>query len=44
LVFCQRVMTSLGGSVSVASEPGAGARITLHFPVAKHQEQVEDSA
>jgi two-component system response regulator PhcR len=44
LVFCQRVMTSLGGSVSVASEPGAGARITLHFPIQKHQEQVEDSA
>lgn len=44
LVFCQRVMTSLGGSVSVASEPGAGACITLHFPIQKHQEQVEDSA
>ncbi len=32
LVFCQRVMLSLGGSVSVASEPGVGACITLHFP------------
>ena len=32
LVFCQRVMNSLGGSVSVASDPGAGACITLHFP------------
>lgn len=32
LVFCQRVMVSLGGSVSVACEPGVGTCITLHFP------------
>jgi two-component system response regulator PhcR len=31
LLFCQRVMTSLGGSVSVASELCAGASVTLHF-------------
>lgn len=33
LLFCQRVMASLGGTVSVASEPsaGAGAAVTLHF-------------
>ncbi len=31
LLFCQRVMTSLGGSVSVASELSAGASVTLHF-------------
>ena len=43
LVFCQRVMASLGGSVSVASEPGAGARITLHFPFQKNQDQAEDA-
>ncbi len=32
LVFCQRVMVSLGGSVSVACEPGVGTCITLYFP------------
>ncbi|WP_291009873.1 hybrid sensor histidine kinase/response regulator [Hydrogenophaga sp.] len=32
LLFCQRVMSSLGGSVSVASAPGEGTTITLHFP------------
>lgn len=31
LLFCHRVMTSLGGSVSVASELSAGASVTLHF-------------
>jgi two-component system response regulator PhcR len=31
LVFCQRVMSSLGGSVAVRSEPGQGATITLYF-------------
>ncbi len=31
LLFCQRVMASLGGSVSVASELSAGASVTLHF-------------
>lgn len=31
LLFCQRVMNSLGGSVSVASELSAGASVTLHF-------------
>lgn len=43
LVFCQRVMTSLGGSISVASEPGSGACITLHFPSQKNQDQAEDA-
>jgi two-component system response regulator PhcR len=42
LVFCQRVMTSLGGSVGVASEPNAGACITLYFPSQENQNQVED--
>lgn len=32
LLFCQRVMTSLGGSVGVWSEPGQGTTVTLHFP------------
>jgi len=42
LVFCHRVMASLGGSVSVTSAPGAGASIALYFPFQKNQNQVED--
>jgi two-component system response regulator PhcR len=42
LLFCQRVMTSLGGSVSVASVPGQGTTITLHFPFTEpHQVTVQ---
>jgi two-component system, response regulator PhcR len=32
LVFCQRVMTSLGGEVEVQSTPGQGAAVMLYFP------------
>lgn len=32
LVFCQRVLARLGGSVVVRSEPGQGAAVTLYFP------------
>jgi len=42
LVFCQRVMTSLGGSVSIASELGMGACISLYFPSQENQDQAED--
>jgi two-component system, response regulator PhcR len=31
LVFCQRVMSSLGGRVEVQSEPGGGATVSLYF-------------
>jgi two-component system response regulator PhcR len=31
LMFCQRVMLSLGGTVEIASTPGEGATITLRF-------------
>jgi two-component system, response regulator PhcR len=31
LVFCQRVMSSLGGQVVVQSEPGDGATVSLYF-------------
>jgi two-component system response regulator PhcR len=31
LVFCQRVMSSLGGQVEVQSEPGGGATVSLYF-------------
>lgn len=33
LVFCRRVMTSLGGAVTVASTPGEGTVVTLCFPL-----------
>lgn len=33
LLFCQRVMRSLGGSVEVCSTPGQGATVRLFFPL-----------
>lgn len=33
LLFCRRVMTSLGGAVTVASTPGEGTVVTLCFPL-----------
>jgi two-component system response regulator PhcR len=35
LVFCRRVMTSLGGSIVVRSELGQGACVSLYFPFAQ---------
>lgn len=35
LLFCQRVMTGLGGSIAVHSEPGQGTEIMLYFPSAQ---------
>lgn len=32
LVFCQRVMTSMGGTIEVRSGPDDGAVVTLYFP------------
>jgi two-component system response regulator PhcR len=41
LLFCHRVMISLGGSVSVASAPAEGTTIRLHFPFTEpHQATV----
>ncbi len=31
VLFCQRVMLSLGGAIEIESDPGLGARITLTF-------------
>jgi two-component system response regulator PhcR len=31
VLFCQRVMLSLGGAIDIVSAPGEGARITLRF-------------
>lgn len=33
LLFCQRVMRSLGGSVELRSSPGQGATVRLFFPL-----------
>lgn len=35
LVFCRRVLTSLGGSIVVRSEAGRGATVSLYFPSAQ---------
>jgi two-component system, response regulator PhcR len=35
VMFCHRVMQSLGGSVQVRSEMGQGTTVTLYFPFAK---------
>ena len=31
LMFCLRVMQSLGGAIEVESQPGHGASVSLHF-------------
>jgi two-component system, response regulator PhcR len=31
LIFCRRVMNSIGGEIAIASPPGRGAEITLYF-------------
>ena len=31
LMFCQRVMQSIGGSIEIDSTPGAGTTISLYF-------------
>ena len=33
LLFCHRVMSSLGGSVELCSTPGQGATVRLYFPL-----------
>lgn len=33
LVFCRRVMASLGGAITVSSVPGEGTVVTLCFPI-----------
>jgi two-component system response regulator PhcR len=35
MLFCHRVITSLGGSIGVHSNPGQGTTVTLHFPSAQ---------
>jgi two-component system, response regulator PhcR len=38
LMFCRRVMQSIGGDIAIASPPGRGAEITLFFKPATQQE------
>ncbi|QHE84034.1 hybrid sensor histidine kinase/response regulator [Hydrogenophaga sp. BPS33] len=35
LIFCRRVMTSLGGTILVRSDVGQGATVSLYFPFAQ---------
>jgi two-component system, response regulator PhcR len=41
LVFCQRVMTTLGGAMEVRSTLGEGAVVSLYFPNATEEPQKE---
>lgn len=41
LVFCQRVMASLGGWVEVTSQPGSGATVGLYFNL-REEEQTRE--
>lgn len=43
LVFCQRVMSSLGGQVVVQSEPGGGATVSLYFKFREEEQTHEVS-
>ncbi len=39
VLFCQRVMTSLGGTIQLHSELGQGTAVTLYFPAASQEHQ-----
>jgi two-component system, response regulator PhcR len=41
LVFCQRVMLTLGGNMKVQSTLGAGAMVSLYFPDAREEPHKE---
>ena len=43
LVFCQRVMGSLGGQVDVQSAPGGGATVSLYFKFREEEQTHEVS-
>lgn len=43
LIFCQRVMGSLGGQVVVQSVPGDGATVSLYFTFREEEQANEDS-
>ncbi|MBA4213953.1 MAG: hybrid sensor histidine kinase/response regulator [Polaromonas sp.] len=43
LLFCQRVMTTLGGEIAVHSLQGQGTTVTLYFPPSSDETPVEET-
>jgi two-component system response regulator PhcR len=43
LLFCQRVMTTLGGEIAVHSIQGQGTTVTLYFPPSSDDTPVEET-
>ena len=43
LLFCQRVMTTLGGDIAVHSTPGQGTVVTLYFPPSPDDTPAEEN-
>jgi two-component system response regulator PhcR len=43
LLFCQRVMTTLGGEIAVHSIQGQGTTVTLYFPPSPDDTPVEET-
>ena len=43
LLFCQRVMTTLGGDIAVHSTPGQGTTVTLYFPPSPDDTPAEET-
>ena len=43
LLFCQRVMTTLGGEIAVHSLQGQGTTVTLYFPPSSDDTPVEET-
>ncbi|MCY1378024.1 Adaptive-response sensory-kinase SasA [compost metagenome] len=43
LLFCQRVMTTLGGDIAVQSTLGQGTTVTLYFPPSPDDTPVEET-
>lgn len=43
LLFCQRVMTALGGDIAVYSKEGQGTNVTLYFPPLPDDTPVEET-
>ena len=41
LLFCRRVVQSMGGRIEVGSEPGRGTSVTLIFKPDENLEEIE---
>jgi two-component system sensor histidine kinase/response regulator len=44
LAICRRILTTLGGSISVASRPGESTTFVVHIPTAANNEGLDHSA